>query len=87
MLYLLHFDKPYKHARHYLGFTESEETLQARLDAHLEGRGARLLEVITEHGIGFSLAVILDGDRTEERRLKNTAHPERICPLCKRRTL
>jgi hypothetical protein len=38
-VYLLHFDRPYKHARHYLGWTAN---LQARLDSHRAGHGARI---------------------------------------------
>ena len=52
-VYLLHFSEPYKHARHYTGWTED---LPARLGAHGNGRGARLMEVIKVAGIGFPLA-------------------------------
>lgn len=53
MIYILHFDRPYKHARHYTGFAETAETLQKRLDQHLAGRGSRLVQVVTDEGIGF----------------------------------
>ena len=46
-MYLLHFDQPYKHARHYLGWAAD---LQARLDCHRAGRGARLLAVLAARG-------------------------------------
>jgi hypothetical protein len=49
-VYLLHFTEPYRHARHYMGWTEN---LPARLALHTEGRGARLVEVVIGHGIGF----------------------------------
>lgn len=52
-VYLLHFDRPYKHARHYLGWAKD---LDARLEHHRAGTGARLLAVLKEHGIGFVLA-------------------------------
>jgi predicted GIY-YIG superfamily endonuclease len=38
-VYLLHFTEPYKHAAHYLGWTPE---LDARVNAHLHGKGARL---------------------------------------------
>jgi hypothetical protein len=37
-VYLLHFSAPYRHARHYTGWTDD---LPARLTAHAAGRGAR----------------------------------------------
>jgi hypothetical protein len=44
-VYLLHFDRPYRHARHYLGWT-ADETVDARLARHRAGGGARLIAVI-----------------------------------------
>lgn len=59
-VYLLHFDQPYRHARHYTGWTSD---LESRLADHRDGRGARLMSVIREAGIGFSLARTWDGTR------------------------
>jgi predicted GIY-YIG superfamily endonuclease len=84
MVYILHFDRPYKHARHYVGYTETADSLRERLDRHLEGKGARLLEVVTAEGIGFTLADIIEGDRHAERRIKKAGHTARICSICKR---
>lgn len=50
--YLLHFHTPFRHARHYLGTTND---LPARTARHQAGDGARLVEVITQAGIGFVL--------------------------------
>ena len=36
MVYLLHFSKPYRYARHYLGYTAN---LEQRLAAHNAGHG------------------------------------------------
>jgi predicted GIY-YIG superfamily endonuclease len=57
-VYLLHFERPYRHARHYLG---SAEDLEARLALHRAGREARLLEVIAGAGIGFVVARTWEG--------------------------
>ena len=79
--YLLHFERPYKHARHYLGFAED---LERRLELHRAGRGARLVEVVVAAGIGFRLVRTWEGDRTLERILKNRHNaPARLCPLCR----
>lgn len=80
-VYLLHFDSPYWHARHYLGSTTH---LQRRLAEHAQGRGARLLEVITAAGIRFQLARTWTGDKALERQLKRRHNAPRLCPLCRR---
>jgi predicted GIY-YIG superfamily endonuclease len=78
--YLLHFERPYGHARHYLGWTSD---LDARLEAHTNGNGSRLMEVVTNAGIGYELARTWENvDRFHERRLKSGGHARR-CPLCR----
>jgi hypothetical protein len=79
-VYLLHFTEPYHHARHYMGWTTN---LPARLALHTEGRGARLVEVVIGHGIGFVLARTWDGDRFLERTLKRRRMAPRYCPICR----
>lgn len=81
-IYLLHFDRPFGHAKHYLGWASN---LEARLHAHATGRGARLTEVVRAAGIGWSLARTWCGDRYEERRLKGHSGT-RYCPICKGET-
>jgi predicted GIY-YIG superfamily endonuclease len=79
VVYLLHFDRPYRHAAHYTGWTTN---LLDRLDEHETGRGARLLAVIRYAGIGFTLARTWQGTRTRERALKRQGGASRRCPLC-----
>jgi predicted GIY-YIG superfamily endonuclease len=78
-VYLLHFSRPYKHARHYTGWASD---LEARLAEHEHGRGARLLQVITAAGITWKLARTWPGDRKRERELKNMGGASRRCPEC-----
>jgi predicted GIY-YIG superfamily endonuclease len=78
-IYLIHFDTPYKHARHYTGWTTD---LDARLQAHREGRGSRLMEVITKAGITWRLARTWPGGRDRERAIKNRHEAPRLCPEC-----
>lgn len=75
MVYLLHFNQPFSHARHYLG---SADNLEARLARHASGDGARLMEVIAEAGITWQLARTWEGGHELERH-KNAP---RLCPLC-----
>jgi predicted GIY-YIG superfamily endonuclease len=79
-VYLLHFDKPYKHAKHYLGWASN---LNKRLAAHQAGIGARLLEVVAQAGISWQLARTWKGDRTKEAQLKRHHGSVKLCPICK----
>ncbi len=83
-LYLLHFNPPLKHARHYLGFVEDHRKLDDRLTQHRTGRGARITAVAIENGIELMLArVWKNGSRKMERRLKNAANAPKLCPICR----
>jgi predicted GIY-YIG superfamily endonuclease len=79
-VYLLHFDRPYVHARHYTGWTTD---LTVRLAEHANGRGARLLAVVTSAGIGWTLARTWTGTRSLERALKRRHGASRFCPMCR----
>ena len=80
IVYLLHFDRSYRHARHYIGWTRN---LEQRLAEHRAGRGSPLIAAAIADGIDFQLAAIWQGDRHAERRLhrqKNTR--ARLCSIC-----
>jgi predicted GIY-YIG superfamily endonuclease len=78
-VYLLHFSAPYRHARHYTGWTDD---LPARLAMHAAGHGARLIAVARAAGITFTLARTRPGSRADERAIKNAGGAVRYCPLC-----
>lgn len=78
-VYLLHFERPFKHARHYTGWTTN---LLHRLAEHETGRGARLTAVVHAAGIGWRLARIWVGPRSKERALKSQGGASRRCPEC-----
>jgi predicted GIY-YIG superfamily endonuclease len=80
MVYLIHFDKPYKHAQHYIGFTDN---LDARLDRHHGKHGSKLLKAVEAAGISFKVVRTWDGDRAFERKLKNRKNASRYCPICR----
>jgi hypothetical protein len=83
MIYLIHFDRPLHHARHYLGYC-ADGTLEVRLIRHRAGRGARLLAVLRELNIGWRVVRVFEGDRKIERRLKANSRV-RLCPVCRAR--
>jgi predicted GIY-YIG superfamily endonuclease len=79
-VYLIHFDRPYHHARHYLG---SSNDVPSRLEDHKSGRGANIMKVVTDAGIGWSVSRMwLDGGRELERKFKKAQHNSRLCPIC-----
>jgi predicted GIY-YIG superfamily endonuclease len=79
-IYLLHFDRPLKHAKHYLGWTRD---LDARLAYHGSGNGARLLAACKREGIGWKLARTWGpSNRHRERQIKNQGGLSRSCPMC-----
>jgi predicted GIY-YIG superfamily endonuclease len=81
-VYLLHFERPYRHARHYLGWSAD---LEARLADHRAGRGSPLIRAAATAGISFVVARTWPGDRTAERRLhRMKSSPARLCPVCRR---
>ena len=84
-VYLLHFSRPYRHARHYVGSTND---IDSRLAKHRSGNGARLIQVITQAGIDFKLAKLWAFDteseaRIFERGLKHRKSTPRFCPICR----
>lgn len=83
-VYLLHFDRPYHHAQHYLGYSADLGTRIALHKAPLGSSHHRLMQVIYAAGIGFSVARVWDnGDRALERSLKRRKNGRRLCPLCR----
>ena len=82
-VYLIHIDPPYKHARHYIGYTAEPATFADRFKAHLFGNGSPLLRAASEAGCALQVAHIWpDGDRRFERYLKDRRDTARYCPKC-----
>lgn len=78
-VYLIHFSKPLKHARHYLGKTRD---LKQRLKDHAAGCGARILAACNRKGIRWRVVRVWHkADKKLERRLK-AHHRAALCPTC-----
>ena len=58
------------------------DDLLYRLDRHAKGTGARLIAVIWQAGIGFTLVRVCEGTRRRERAIKNAGGAVRYCPAC-----
>lgn len=81
--YLICFERPYKHARHYLGFTK-DDTPDRRIDSHRRGTGARLMSVVNAAGIKWTHVRTWKGaTRQDEIKLKKRGGAARHCPVCK----
>jgi len=79
VVYLVHSAELYRHARHYTGWTAD---LNARLALHRAGGGARLLQVLAQAGIEWTLVRTWEGSRARERQLKRQGGASRRCPIC-----
>jgi hypothetical protein len=83
MVYLLCFDTKLKHAKHYIGFVNNAEGLDARMKKHRNGSGSKLMAAVAKAGIEFTIARLwANADRSFERKLKNHNNSKRFCPIC-----
>jgi predicted GIY-YIG superfamily endonuclease len=83
-VYLIHFDEPLHHARHYIGYACNVE---GRLYYHRKGTGSKLLAACNRKGISYRIVREWRGDRTLERKLKNYKKAPQLCPICRELTL
>jgi len=82
-VYVLHLDPPYRHAGHYVGWTEGD--VDARIAMHLRGQGSPLIRAATALGVRVQLAITIAGSRGLERRLKRWHKTAQFCPICRAR--
>jgi GNAT superfamily N-acetyltransferase/predicted GIY-YIG superfamily endonuclease len=84
-VYVLHFDRPLAHARHYVGCTCD---LRQRLITHAQGHGARIVEAAQAAGITWRLGALgvthVAGMRRLERQLKDWHGCGAQCELCQK---
>ena len=83
-LYLLHFDPPYQHAGHYLGFTSGPVAVRVAQHTSMTAKGSPLVRAAILAGSTVTVArTWARGTRTEERRLKRHHQLARHCPICR----
>jgi len=83
IIYLLHFEPPYKHAKHYLGWASDRSWLE-RLEQQTRGLAncANLVRVAIDAGCTVVVARIWEGvDRNKERKMKKWGKSH-LCPIC-----
>lgn len=79
-VYLLHFDPPWQHCKHYLGWSPD---IGKRLEVHVAGRGARLIRQARTAGSKLILARVWENATpADEHRMKGRGLTE-LCPLCR----
>jgi predicted GIY-YIG superfamily endonuclease len=79
-VYLLHFSAPYRHARHYLGFSRK---VASRVECHQKGHGVPLTRAARKAGITFELARVWPKrDWRYERHLRRRKNNRHLCPIC-----
>jgi hypothetical protein len=80
-VYLLHFARPYYHARHYIGFSTC---IERRMREHRSGHGSPLVAAVFESGLEIFVARRWENvTRAFERRMHRTSHNgRRGCPIC-----
>jgi predicted GIY-YIG superfamily endonuclease len=79
-VYVLHFDPPYRHAGHYIGWTAGD--VDARIATHLQGAGSPLVRAAVSAGVTVELVAAYPGSRALERRLKRWHKTTQFCPTC-----
>lgn len=81
-VYVLHLEPAYRHAGHHVGWT-ADEDVDARVRAHLAGRGSPLIRAALAAGCNIELAGTMRGSRALERRLKRWHKTRQFCPTCR----
>lgn len=96
-VYLLHYEKRYGHAQHYLG---ASKDVEARIAAHKAGNGGKLPQMFAEAGIGVQVARIwktatkaeafaledkLKGRTTHNGKRSGGKRNVQLCPVCQSR--
>ena len=79
-LYLIHFDTPLHHARHYLGATYN---LKRRLRRHATNQGSRLVAAVNAANISWQLVKVWYGSFTLESITKTQKNGPQFCPICR----
>lgn len=86
MVYLIHFTKKFKHAKHYIGAVNGgEPELKKRIFHHRKNTGSRLLRALNLAGINWYVVRTWDGGFDLEKQLKAKKDSKSLCPICNKK--
>lgn len=81
-VYIIHFDRAFHHARHYVGWAQ-DNNVEERMLKHMNGQGSSLLRAVNGENIPWLIARVWhNADRNFERWLKNQKRTAMFCPHC-----
>lgn len=84
MVYIIHFEKPFKHAKHYVGYCD-DQRFEERIAEHRQARYQdSFMGKVNAAGIGWHVARTIPGaDENLERRIKEVwKRTSALCPCC-----
>lgn len=82
VVYLLHFDAPFKGRQHYVGSTLYDRRFK-RWREHAQGNGSHYVRRFIREGIGFRVVRLwFSPTRALEKSVKGRAQFSKICPIC-----
>jgi len=85
-LFLLHFEPPYKHARHYLGYAVGTGRGSSYAKAIARGTAIGPHELVMAAqwaGCTITVADVFEGaGRAVQRTMRASHHLHRFCPIC-----
>jgi len=83
MIYILEFQPPFHHAKFYVGYCETNR-LEARLEQHKKGSGAKICRAAVLAGVHLHLVTTFPGNRQTERMIKRMKCTPRIVARIRR---
>ena len=85
MIYLIHFQTPFMHCKHYLGYC-ADDRLEKRIYEHFNAPRVALMQMIKRKGIPWEVARLMEGGRDREAHLKYQIKKiAPYCPICTNR--
>lgn len=84
MVYILHFERPFKHARHYVGYCEDSRFDERMKEHHAARYQDSFMGKVNAAGIKWEVARVIPGaDENLERRIKFIwKRTAALCPCC-----
>jgi predicted GIY-YIG superfamily endonuclease len=78
-VYLICFERPYKHARHYMGWTA--RSIEERIAEHMTGKGSRLMAAVVNAGISWEVVKVWEGATLRDELRWKSGSAGRKCPI------